>query len=245
MAVGMRIRITPILAGLLIGVPGARAAATDDTDAAIIATVLRFIDALEAGDGKTLEQVINVLDSPAQERSRKSFVELALAQKALEKSAIKAFGEEGKRFHCGFNLIVSVGDRKAIAGAKVIYDDPRIAHIQKAGEVMPMQLRRAPGPDGQWQVVLEHIDLEEDPDLYPGPYPFPGMAKHSALAAIKVTHQNAIVAAFRATQARIDSGELANAETARTDLLGRLAAADAEAAKARAAVPSGRPKDRQ
>jgi hypothetical protein len=245
MAVGMRIRITHILAGLLIGAPGARAAVADEGDAAVIGAVLKFIDALESGDGKTLEQVINVLDSPAQERSRKSFVELALAQKALEKSAVKAFGEEGKRFHCGFNLIVSVGDRKAIAGAKVIYDDPRIAHIQKAGEVQQMQMRRAPGPDGQWQVVIEHIEQEEDPDQYPPPYPFPGMAKHAALAAIKVTHQNAIVAAFRSTQARIDRGELANAEAARTDLLGRLASADAEAAKARAAVPSGRPKDRQ
>ena len=241
----MRIRIRHILAGLLIGVPGARAAAAEDSDAAVIGTVLRFIDALEAGDGKTLEQVINVLDSPAQERCRRSFIELALAQKALEKSSFKAFGEEGKRFQCGFNLIVNIGDRKAIAGAKVIYDDPRIAHIQKAGEVMPMQLRRAPGPDGQWQVVVEHVEQEEDPDQFPGPYPYPGMAKHAALAAIKVTHQNAIVAAFRQTQARIESGELASAESARADLIGSLAAADAEAAKARAAVPSGRIKDRQ
>jgi hypothetical protein len=206
--------------------------------------LLRFVDALEAGDAKTLEQLVAAGDTAAQERSRRIFVDLAVAQKGLEKAALSKFGEEGKQFRCGFDLIVNVADRKTLASAKVSYDDPgRSARIEKTGELAPMALRR--GPDGQWQVVLDPIDEEDTEHYYgPPPYPQPGVMRFVALAAIKVNRYHAIIQAFRETQSRIESGDLPTAAAAQAELMVKLSAADADAVKAKAAVPSGRLKDR-
>jgi hypothetical protein len=164
-----------------------------------------------------------------------------MAQKALERSALRKFDEEGKKFRCGFDLIVNSLDRKIIATAKVIYDDPvHMARIEKSGELAPMNLHR--NPDGQWQVMLD-IEWEEEAEHYytPLPYPQPGiMMKSAALAAIKLARYNAIIEAFRQTQARIESGDLATAAAAQAELTAKLTAASADAAKARAAIPSGR-----
>src|SRR4051812_38759258 len=121
MNIGARImknRVAQLLVVMAMLSATARAA-PDKTDAAVTAALLRFIDALEAGDGKTLVQVISILDSPAQELARKNFVELAVAEKMLEKAAIAKFGEEGRRFRCGFDLIANEADRKLIAIAPV------------------------------------------------------------------------------------------------------------------------------
>jgi len=241
----MKIRIGHALAALVLIVVAARPAAAAEGDAAVIATLLRFVDALEAGDAKTLEQLVAAGDTAAQERSRRIFVDLAVAQKGLEKAALSKFGEEGKQFRCGFDLIVNVADRKTIASAKVSFDDPgRSARVEKTGELAPMALRR--GPDSQWQVVLDPIEYEEDTEYHygPPPYPQPGMMRVAALAAIKMNRYNAIIQAFKQTQSRIDSGDLPTAAAAQAELMAKLSAADADAVKAKAAVPSGRLKDR-
>jgi len=242
----MKISIGHVLAAMvLLIVAAARPAAGAEGDATVIATLLRFVDALEAGDARTLEQLVSAGDTAAQERSRRIFVDLAVAQKGLEKAALSKFGEEGKKFRCGFDLIVNMADRKTIASAKVSYDDPgRSARIEKTGELAPMLLRR--GTDGQWQVVLDPIENEEDPEHFygPPPYPLSGMMRFTALAAIKANRYNAIVQAFQQTQNRIESGDLPTAAAAQAELMAKLSAADADAVKAKAAVPSGRLKDR-
>ena len=53
-------------------------------------------------------------ETPAQAQIRKLFCDLAAAQKSLERAAVKKYGEEGKQFRCGFDLIVNVADRKAL-----------------------------------------------------------------------------------------------------------------------------------
>jgi hypothetical protein len=243
----MKIALGHVLAAMVIVLAGARPAlAADAADAPVIEALLRFLDALESGDARVLEQSI-AAETSFQERSRKNFADLAAAQKALEKSALKQFGDEGKIFRCGFELIVSGADRRTIANAKVYYDDLiRSARIEKPGELAQMSLRRNQDTN-QWQVVLEHIEWgDDDPANYyiPPGWPMPGMARQAALAAIKATRNTSTIEAFTQTRARIDSGDLSSASAAQTELLNKLAAARAEEAKAKAAIPSGRLKER-
>ncbi len=242
----MKLRVAHLLIALALLSAGARAAAAaDEADTAVIAAVLRFIDALEAADAKTLEQMISIIESPTQEQARKTFVDLAVAQKNLEKTAIAKFGDEGKPFRCGFELIASAADRKAIANAKVHWDDVRYAHLLLPGEVSWIAVRR--NPENQWQVTLETVENEEEPENHFYPpllYPQPGQLRSERFAAIKAKRNAAVLEAFRSTAARIESGELSNAAAAYAELLGKLTAASTEAAKARAAIPS-RWKDRQ
>jgi hypothetical protein len=231
---------------MLITLASARLAVAAEADSAVTDAILKFVDALEAGDAKAMEKLI-CADSTFQERGRKTFIDLACAQKALERSAMAKFGEEGKRFRCGFDLIVNGLDRKAIASARVVFDDPmRFARVEKPGELLQMQLRR--NQDNQWQVVLEHIEWDDDGDHYVAQIPYgpqPGYMRQQALASIRAARNTAVLEAFKQTQARIESGELTSAAAAQEELNGKLAAASVEAAKARAAVPSNRPsKDR-
>jgi len=243
----MKIRIAQVLLILALLMPSARAAGPDAADAAVIAALLRFIDALEDGNAKALEQSIAVfVESPAQVQARKTFVEMAAAQKALEKAAVNQFGEEGKRFRCGFDLIVSAADRKTISSAKVRWDDPRMAHIEIPGEVTQMILRR--NQEGRWQVMLDHIEtIEDEPDhpIYPPmSYLQPAQIRQAQLNEIKAARTNATIEAFKQTQKRIENGELTTAEAAQSELLGKISAAAIDAAKARAALPPLRMRDR-
>ncbi len=238
----MKIAVPHALAVVLMTLAAARPAVAAEPEAAVTDAILRFVDALEAGDAKALEKLISA-ESNFQERGRRTFIELASAQKALERSALSKFGEEGKRFRCGFDLIVNGLDRKALASARVTFDDPmRFARVEKPGELLQMQLRR--NQENQWQVVLDHIEWDDDGDHFynaPPYQPQPGYMRQQALAAIRATKNSAIIDAFKQTQARIESGELTSAAAAQSELTAKLTAASVEAAKARAAVPTNRP----
>ena len=242
----MRVRIPHLLAVIVLALTGARAAAAEDADSAITGTLLRFVDALEAGDARSLERLI-VAETPAQEQMRKLFCDLAAAQKALERAALKKFGEEGSRFRCGFNLITGVADRKLLATAKVIHDEPnRFVRVEKSGELTQMALHR--NQQGQWQVVLEPIgDDADEQDQYPYSsfYNPSGISWRSALANIHQMRYKAIIEAFGQTQARIDNGELATAAVAQRELLDKLSAAATDAVKTKTTLPGPRPKERQ
>ena len=148
--------------------------------------------------------------------------------------------EEGKKLRCGFDLIFNAADRKTIASAKVRWDDPgNSAHIERSGEVAQMDLRRNRRA-GIWQVVLrEQVEQEaEDLEPYPSsPFPQPGEMRRQAIASIKSKRYADITRAFRETQARIDNGQLTTAAAAQAELITKLTAASAAAAKARAAIP--------
>src|SRR5688572_16951327 len=130
----MTIRTGHFVLAVAIAMAGARAAVAQvgSEEAMIIDTVLRFVDALEAGDAQALEQII-AADTTAHERTRKVWIDLAISQKGLEKAAIQKFGEEGKKFRCGFDLIVNGNDRRTIANARVHWEDPNAAHIERPG----------------------------------------------------------------------------------------------------------------
>jgi hypothetical protein len=83
------------------------------------------------------------------------------------------------------------------------------------------------------------MDSYQYPSLYAGP-----AIRHSERAAIHQTRYKSIIEAFKQTQARIESGELATAAAAQAELLDKLSAASSDAVKARAALPRARAKER-
>src|SRR5215204_6282936 len=116
----MKTSLGDVLTVIVIVTVGARPAVAAEADAPVVEALVRFVDALESGDATELEKTISAV-TVIQERSRKTFVDLATAQKALEKSALKRFGDEGKMFRCNFELIFGGADRRTIQSAKVIY----------------------------------------------------------------------------------------------------------------------------
>jgi hypothetical protein len=213
-------------------------------DAEVIGTVLRFIDALEAGDAKALEQLI-VAETYAQDRARAAFAQLAAAEKALERVATTRFGDQAKRLRSGFDIIFSAADRKAIQSAKIYYDEfGRGAHLEKSGELSPMILRLS--DQRQWQVQLYPIDeiIEQGDFGGDGSFDFPRppttQPRLGPRTTLRINRFNGMADAFNQTRAGIESGQLANATAAETDLRRRLDAVAAEAARARAALPSRR-----
>jgi len=234
----MRIRIANLAIAIAMILAGARAARAQESDRAVTATLLKFADALEAGEPKALERLIYA-DSYAQERARTAFVQLAAAQKSLERAALARFGEEdGKRFRCGFDLIATSSDRKAISSAKVGYDEGgRLAHVEKPGELLPMFLRRGPG--GQWQVILDVIEEIDEAERNEPPRPFPtfGRGRWETDRSIRLGKSKAFAEAFEQTRARIEGGQLASADAAQSELIAKMTAASADAAaKTRAAA---------
>jgi hypothetical protein len=218
-------------------------ARVQEIEAQVIAAVLRFVDALEAGDAAALEQSI-CAESLAQERTRSAFARLAAAQKALERTATTRFGQQGKRFRCGFEIIVGAADRKAIQSAKVHFEPSgggRVADVEKTGELSTMNVRLS--DSGKWQVVLEPIDFLEPAESEAlDPYPYPRLPTTqpgpiSLRTQIRLTRYNSMIEAFDKTRAGIENGTLATPAAAEAELSRGLAAAAAEFVRARANLP--------
>src|SRR3954470_15483378 len=130
----MKIWLLPLIATLAIKLASAQAAAAPDYNPEVMAALIKFTEAMEAGDAKAMEKMIYV-ETLAQERLRNAIVPLAAAEKALERAALARFGEEGKKFRCGFDTITTGTDRKTLASAKISYDEVRRnAHVERAGE---------------------------------------------------------------------------------------------------------------
>src|SRR2546423_1886920 len=100
----MKNRVAYLAALLAIALAGARAAGPQESDAAVIAALNKFADLLETGDAKAVEHMIYA-EFLSQDRLRGVLAQLAVAEKSLERIALSRFGDEGKRFRCGFDLI--------------------------------------------------------------------------------------------------------------------------------------------
>lgn len=198
---------------------------------AVRATVLRFIDAMERGDAETLKKVLWAADeSPAQVEARGLFADLVAAEKTLERASVKRYGEDGNRLACGFNLICTAADRKAIERARISLEDGvRFSQLYKEGESTPIRLRRP--VNGEWQVVLDFvIDWATEGET------FGSIRRTDSLPRIRLDRVKGMIAAVNAVAKRVEAGELPNAAAAETDLMDRLAAVTAEAIRRRQAA---------
>ena len=87
----MKIAVPHALAVIVMTFAIGRPALGADADTAVSNALLRFVDALESGDANALEKLIWA-ETTLQEGARRTFAELASAQKGLERSALSKFG---------------------------------------------------------------------------------------------------------------------------------------------------------
>ncbi|HEX2970862.1 MAG TPA: hypothetical protein VHP11_00925 [Tepidisphaeraceae bacterium] len=216
---------TLLLTALLIGhvcAPHAWPADAPDPSAvraaesAVRQAVTRFADALIAADATQLRSSIWVSEGiKAQELGRDALIDLIVAEKRLERSAVARFGAEGQRFRCGFDLIFSAADRQALSNAVVVFDDPKsAARVVKPGEVWPLRVRQSPRQS--WRVVLDILDNELDDDPNEASEP-------DDISNLRIERLRATAEAVNLTALRIEQGQTSSAITAESELLDRLA----------------------
>ncbi|MGE5611618.1 MAG: hypothetical protein ACM359_20380 [Bacillota bacterium] len=208
------------MAGLLVVHGYAMGAWAADASEAVRQAIVRFADALNAGDAAQLRATIwTAEDSKAQELGRDALVDLIVAEKRLERVAANRFGAEGKRFRCGFDLIFSAEDRESVAKASVVFDDPSIARVIKPGEIWTLRVRRSGQRD--WRVALDIIDF--DLDDHPNEPSTP-----NDLSLLRIERLRSAAEAVNLVASRIEQGETASVMTAESELLERLAKISAD-----------------
>jgi hypothetical protein len=205
---------TFLIAGLLVVQGWAIEAWAADASEAVRQAIVRFVDALNAGDAGQLRGAIWTSEGvKAQELGRDALVDLIVAEKRLERVAATRFGAEGKRFQCGFDLIFSAADRQALAKASVVFDDAYIARVIKPGEIWPLRVRRSTQRD--WRVALDIIDFELDDDPNePSSPDEPSM--------LRIERLRSTAEAVNLTASRIEQGEATSVTAAEGELLDRL-----------------------
>lgn len=196
------------------------AAATDDAHQAVRRAIVQFAQALDTADAAALRQLIWVLEDLDHHRiARDAFVDLIVAQKKLERAAAGRFGAEGARFRSQFDVVLSPRDLQSINKARVSIEEGRLARVYRAAENWPMRLRRE--DNGQWQVVLDLIDI--DVDTFGGSEPRP-----DSLSSLRNRRMRNLADATQAVADRVERGETATASAAEADLADRIAAIDAQ-----------------
>lgn len=123
--------------------------------------LLRFMDAVNAGDGRTLDQLIYVRnDGVAQGRGRTAVIKCIEQQRALERAAAARWGTDAAREFGGAFMSFTAADRTAVEKARI---DVRVdeVHVITGPNVAPIVVRRN-RTDGQWQVVLRVVSLMVD-----------------------------------------------------------------------------------
>jgi hypothetical protein len=142
----------------------------DDQAEACRQAVLRFMDAVNAGDARTVEDLISVM---ARTRVQSQFLGRAVVarcvewQRALERAAAARWGADAAKAFGGVLLSFTDADRAAVANAKVFLraGDNSAVLITGVG-VAPVLLRS--GGDGQWRVVLRLVSYLFDVGGGPG-----------------------------------------------------------------------------
>ncbi len=183
----------------------------------LVDAVLRFVDALDAGDAEALRESIWVTENTESQRlGRDAWVSLAMAQKRLERAAAARFGAEGERFRRGMDLFLPAVDRGSLASLTVLPDDGKGPRMIREGESWYLRLRRS--PQGQLQVVLDLIEVELDDD------PVRGVA--DAPSQFRIDRLVAMAEAFSKTADRISQGDFPTAAAADAELVDRVVAID-------------------
>jgi hypothetical protein len=196
---------------------------------AILQTVIRFADALDNADERAINSLIWAAQF-ADSLGRGSFASLVAKQKRLERIARERFGEAGRRFDCGYQLLLSEAERKALltsATVIVYFDEIWTAEVSRPGDASPIILRFQ---DGGWRIALPFIDNYMEDDINALQQRTPSRASE-----IRLRRNERVAEAFDAVAAAVESGELASAEAAAADLLQRIHEINATMLKERAA----------
>lgn len=192
---------------------------------AIRQTILRFIDALDSADAPALRDLIWVSDtSEAHRQGRDAFIDLLVAQKKLERLTATRFPSDAHRFRCNFDLAFSPQQRRALQDpaidAQITIDENRAARLAFDGETWPIHLRLS--LTGDWQVVLDliDIDLDDEPAAF---FPQP-----DGLSQLRIARVRNLANATTQTLTRLESSQLTTAAATETDLADRIDAVHAD-----------------
>jgi hypothetical protein len=197
----------------------------------ILASVERFADALKSGDRKAVVQAVSIVEgSQRQFEQRELFASLIEAEKKLEREAEQRWGAEGRKLRCGFENVFTEEDRKLLARAQVFLDDGTVARVVMDGETSAIRVRR--NSVGLWQVVVDMVDYEADPDQSVSPW-------MESRQRIRRDRYRGYAEAVAATLVKVQKGEFNNAQAAEADLLERFARVSAEVSQRMNALSNG------
>jgi hypothetical protein len=199
----------------------------------VLADLEALLEAVKRGDAAEIKRYLFAGDSELQQSARDVIAELIAAQKGLERVGRQRFGADGQRLECGFELIVSDADVKAIREAEVTFTEEE-ARVIRMGETMVMHLRRvrplepAGLPQGPWRLRVQQIDeLNEDNSS--------SQRLGETLGRIRLDRYRAMLEATRGVLARVNRGELASGAAAEEALAQGYGQAAADYQKRRAA----------
>lgn len=119
-------------------------------------TVLRFMEAVNAGDGPTIESLIFAPRSDdAQQKGLRHLARCIELQRALERAAAARWGADGGAAVSGGAMTsFTAADRAAVERAKVdVSGASDTAHLVTGPGVAPIVVRRS-RIDGQWRISL-------------------------------------------------------------------------------------------
>jgi hypothetical protein len=207
------------LLALLLAIP-LPAPAAENPKTVVRLTILHFVEALESADAPALRNLIWTLDtSEAHRQGRDAFIDLLVAQKKLERLTAARFPADAQRFRCNFDLALSPRQRQAISDgaidALITIDESRTARLTLDNETWPIRLRRSRA--GDWQVILDLIDIDLDDD------PAAAVPQPDGLSQLRITRIRSLADATTQTAARVESGDLASPAAAETHLADRIA----------------------
>jgi hypothetical protein len=118
------------------------------------------MDAVNAGDGRTLDQLIYVRnDGMVQSRGRTAVIKCIEQQRALERAATARWGADAANDFGGSFMSFTPADRAAVEKARIDVHDE--AHVIIGPNVAPIVVRRN-RTDGQWQVVVRVVSSMVD-----------------------------------------------------------------------------------
>jgi hypothetical protein len=119
--------------------------------------VLRFMDAVNAGDRRALDELIYVrTENRVQSRGRAAVIKCIEQQRALERAVAARWGENAAKEFGGAFMSFTPADRAAVEKARIDVREREEVHVITGPNVAPIVLRHGRS-DGQLQVVLRGV----------------------------------------------------------------------------------------
>jgi hypothetical protein len=158
-----------MVAGVIVAALGGCAGAQDATSNPLAdnaerarRAVVRFMDAVNAGDDVTLGNLIFVrTDGGAQSQGRTAVIKCIVEQRALERAVAARWGADAAKEFGGAFMSFTPADRAAVEKARIDVHEREEVHVITGPNVAPIVLRRVRS-DGQWQVALRVVSSMVD-----------------------------------------------------------------------------------